>query len=100
MYFHIRPKLPTTLTITPQGLKVWEHVIWRINFEGYVIEVEKEKMQIKNIVLVLRTKHEIYTIVDEIENIKKFVETLENYIPRLSDYAQTGLEKFYRKIKL
>ncbi len=100
IYFHIRQKPPITLTITPQGLKIWKQILWRINFEGYVIEIEKEEMQIKNIVFVFRNKHEIYTITDTLENIKKFSEALEQYIPRLGEYPQTGLEKFYRKIKL
>lgn len=51
--------------------------------------MDKKLLIIKNIVLVFPSKHEIYTLADSIENLQKFSEELENYIPRVGEYQQS-----------
>ncbi len=100
LYFHIKRKAPIVLKIAPQGLMIGNKLVAWINLQSYVIEFEKKTLRFKNIVLLLGKNHEIYTIADTAEQLKIFSENLDEYIPRLWEYPQTGLEKFYRKIKL
>lgn len=100
LYFHTTWKNPIYLKIQANWLAIEDKTIAWINIQSYVIEMDKKLLIIKNIVLVFPSKHEIYTLADSIENLQKFSEELENYIPRVGEYQQSWLEKFYRKIKL
>ncbi len=100
LYFHIRPKAPIVLKLTPQGLMIGNTTVAWINLQSYVIEFEKKTLRFKNIVFLIGKRHEIYTIADTAEHLQQFSDQLEQYIPRVGEYPQTGLEKFYRKIKL
>lgn len=90
----------TTITISENWLLVWTKVIPWNNLVWYCIELEIKKKTIKNIVLVHQRWHSIYTINDNEENIKVFLETLNQTLPILSDFPQTFREKIIRKIKL
>lgn len=90
----------TTITISENWLLVWTKVIPWTNLVWYCIELEIKKKTIKNIVLVHQRWHSIYTINDNEENIKVFLETLNQTLPILSDFPQTFREKIIRKIKL
>ncbi|HPC34613.1 MAG TPA: hypothetical protein PLP73_03035 [Candidatus Absconditabacterales bacterium] len=100
IYYGIININETTITISENGLLVGTKVIPWNNLVGYCIELEIKKKTIKNIVLVHQRGHSIYTINDSEENIKVFLETLNQTLPILSDFPQTFREKIIRKIKL
>ena len=88
------------MKITDEWLILWDKLIPRTNLTWYVIEINKNDQQIKNIVLLSEKYHSIHTISDTIENIKAFVNQLDNYLPMVWEYNQTNREKFQRVIKL
>ncbi len=100
IYYGIININETTITISENWLLVWTKVIPWNNLVWYCIELEIKKKTIKNIVLVHQRWHSIYTINDSEENIKMFLETLNQTLPILSDFPQTFREKIIRKIKL
>jgi hypothetical protein len=100
IYYGIINVNEITITISENWLLVWTKVIPWNNLVWYCIELEIKKKTIKNIVLVHQRWHSIYTINDNEENIKVFLETLNQTLPILSDFPQTFREKIIRKIKL
>jgi len=88
------------LKITDEWLIVWNKLVPRTGLTWYVIEINKNDQQIKNIVLLSERNHSIYTISDNIDNIKSFFAQLNNYIPMVWDYDQTRREKIIRILKL
>lgn len=100
IYYGIININETTITISENWLLVWTKVIPWNNLVWYCIELEIKKKTIKNIVLVHQRWHSIYTINDSEENIKMFLETLNQTLPILSDFPQTFREKIIRKMKL
>ena len=88
------------MKITDEWLILWDKLIPRRNLTWYVIEINKNDQQIKNIVLLSEKYHSIHTISDTIENVKTFVNQLDNYLPMVWEYNQTNREKFQRVIKL
>jgi hypothetical protein len=88
------------MKITDEWLILWDKLIPRTNLTWYVIEINKNNQQIKNIVLLSEKYHSIHTISDTIENVKTFVNQLDNYLPMVWEYNQTNREKFQRVIKL
>ncbi len=88
------------MKITDEWLILWDKLIPRTKLTWYVIEINKNDQQIKNIVLLSENYHSIHTISDTMENIKAFVAQLDNYIPMVWEYEQTNREKFQRVIKL
>lgn len=88
------------MKITDEWLILWDKLIPRTNLTWYVIEINKNDQQIKNIVLLSEKYHSIHTISDTIENVKTFINQLDNYLPMVWEYNQTNREKFQRVIKL
>ncbi len=82
------------------ALLVGDKTFPRSHFTGYVIEIHSKSQEPKNIVLVTSRSHHIYSFDDELAQIHDFANALSNYLPMLEGYAQTGLEKFARKLKL
>jgi len=90
----------TFLKVTEEWLILWGKIIPRSNLQWYVIEINKDTQEIKNIVLILEKSHSIHTISDTVENIKSFLVQLDNFIPMLWEYDQTTREKLARVLKL
>ncbi len=68
---------------------------------GFVLEYHTEKKKIHNIVIIDDKKiPRIYTINDNEENLEKFVNELNGYVPLLDTYEQSTFDKMMRKIKL
>lgn len=68
---------------------------------GFVLEYHTEKKKIHNIVIIDDKKiPRIYTINDSEENLEKFVNELNGYVPLLDTYEQSTFDKMMRKIKL
>lgn len=89
-----------SLTITEEWLVVWEQIVPWAKMTWYVIEINKETQEIKNIVLLYEKSHSIYTIMDTPDHIKNFLSQLDNYLPMTWEYQQTRLEKLARILKL
>ncbi|HOG15536.1 MAG TPA: hypothetical protein PK674_03010 [Candidatus Absconditabacterales bacterium] len=100
IYYGIINVNEITITISENGLLVGTKVIPWTNLVGYCIELELKKQQIKNIVFVSQRGHTIYTINDSEENIKTFLENLNQMLPMLTDFPQNFWEKIVRKMKL
>ena len=81
-------------------LTINQKEISRLNISGYLLEINKENWEIKNIVFLINKKACIYTISDSIENLKIFIEKIDNFVPNLESYEQTSREKLSRKLKL
>ncbi len=70
------------------------------DFTSYTLEIEKKSNNIKNIVLIYPKWYTIYTIKDKEDTIKEFSKELDQYIPLVSEYNQSLLEKIIRLLKL
>lgn len=88
------------LKITENWLVMWDKIIPRTKLTWYVIEVDKNSQEIKNIVLLSEKNHSIHTIADSKENIEWFCAQLDNYTTMVWEYHQTTREKFARILKL
>lgn len=100
IYYGIINVNEITITISENWLLVWTKVIPWTSLVWYCIELELKKQQIKNIVFVSQRWHTIYTINDSEENIKTFLENLNQMLPMLTDFPQNFWEKIVRKMKL
>jgi len=88
------------MTITDNQLLVWTKSYPWNTFTWYIIEIYPKTQQIKNIVLLTRKWHMIYTFDDTLDHMETFLTQLDGYLPLLGDYSQTAIEKFSRKMKL
>lgn len=100
IYYWIINIQETTMKISDNGLLVWDKIIAWSNLIGYCLELEFKKQKIKNIVFVSPKWHSIYTISDEEENIRIFLENINQTLNPLSDFPQTFREKVSRRMKL
>jgi len=89
-----------SIKITENWLVIWDKIHIRNNLTWYVLEVNKNNWEIKNIVFLHTNSHNIYTIFDSIDNLKIFIENLENYIKMQPWYQQTLLEKIMRRFQI
>jgi len=64
------------------------------------LEIDPEKQNIKNIVFITQKHHNIHTISDSNENMRKFLEQLNKFLPMIGEFPQTFWEKVSRKMKL
>lgn len=89
-----------SLKITEEWLILWGKIIPWNTLTWYVIEINKDTQEIKNIVLLSNKTHSIHTISDSVDNIKNFLMQLDNYIPMVWEYSQTPWERLERILKL
>lgn len=89
-----------SIKVTENWLVIWDKIHIRSNLTWYVLEVNKNDWEIKNIVFLHPNSHNIYTIFDSIDNLKIFIENLENYIKMQPWYQQTFLEKIMRRFQI
>lgn len=88
------------MKITDEWLLIWNKLIPWTTLTWYVIEINKDDQQIKNIVLLSEKSHLIHTISDSTDNIKAFLTELDNYISMTWEYDQTRWERLARVLKL
>jgi len=100
IYYGIIDVQEINMRVTENWLIIKNNIVSWMTIEWYCIELDKSSQEIKNIVIVHKKWHAIYTIADSEENLQVFLEQLSNYAPMLQDYKQTFREKFSRKIKL
>lgn len=90
----IKLKLTDDWLILGDKLVPWTKLTW------YVIEINKETQEIKNIVLLSEKNHSIHTINDSKENLEWFLAQLDNFLPMEWEYHQTTWDKLARFLKL
>lgn len=89
-----------SIKIDETWILIWEKIhLWNI-LTWYVLEVNKNNWEIKNIVFLSAKWHNIYTISDNMDRLKLFVEALEQNIKMLPWYEQTFREKIMRKFQI
>ncbi|MFZ2151043.1 MAG: hypothetical protein WAZ12_04375 [Candidatus Absconditicoccaceae bacterium] len=90
----------TSIKISESGLLIGDKIRFWNTLTGYILEVNKNNGEIKNIVFLSVKNHNIYTISDNIDNLKTFIESLEQYIKMLPSFEQTFREKIMRKFQI
>ena len=89
-----------SIKISENWLLIWNKIhLWK-TLTWYILEVNKNNWEIKNIVFLSVKNHNIYTISDNIDNLKIFIESLEQYIKMLPSFEQTFREKIMRKFQI
>lgn len=88
------------MTLDETQLIIWTKNYPRSSFSWYIIEIYPTTQKIKNIVFLTSKWHLIYTFDDSLDTIKSFIVELEKYLPMLTDFHQTTIEKMSRKMKL
>ena len=66
----------------------------------FLFEWEVKSKKILNFVLVFDSHHEVFTITDSPENIERFAQKLNQYLPALDHYEQSTIDKLMRKLKI
>lgn len=100
LYYTLNVNQIIDIKIIDWILSIWDKTVSRSNYIGFVLEIEVKSDSVKNIVLVSKKYHNIFTINDEINNIWEFLDTMVNYIPHLDNYEQSFFEKLSRKFQL
>lgn len=100
MVFSVSLLEPWYLEITNNALYINKQAFARSAINGFVIEIYKERQEIKNIILIIDGKARIFSINDSLVNIRTFLVDLESHIPMVNWFEQTGMQLFLRKIKL
>lgn len=90
----------TSIKISESWLLIWDKIRFWNTLTWYILEVNKNNWEIKNIVFLSVKNHNIYTISDNIDNLKTFIESLEQYIKMLPSFEQTFREKIMRKFQI
>lgn len=88
------------MEIQDSFIKIKERTIPYVNLLGFVLEWDPQTGKAQNIVLILKSHHEIFTIEDSSQNIENFTQVLSKNIPVLEGYDQSFLEKVARKLKI
>lgn len=100
LYYTLNVNQTIEIKITDWILSIWNKNVARSNYIWFVLEIEVKTDSIKNIVLVSRKSHNIFTINDEVDKIWEFLDNMVNYIPHLDNYEQSFFEKLSRKFQL
>ena len=100
LYYGIINIQEINMKITDNGIIIWDKLIDWTKISWYSLEIDPKQQIIKNIVFIGTKHHNIYTINDTDDNIKSFLQELNNYLPMTWEYNQTFREKASRKMKL
>ena len=100
LYYGIINNKEIDIKITKNGLMFGSKISHWTKYNGYSLEIDPIKQEIKNIVFIAQKYHNIHTINDTDDNIKLFLNELNNYLPMIWEYNQTFREKASRKMKL
>ncbi len=100
LYYGIINIQEINMKITDNGIIIWDKLIDWTKISWYSLEIDPKQQIIKNIVFISTKHHNIYTINDTDDNIKSFLQELNNYLPMTWEYNQTFREKASRKMKL
>ena len=100
MVFAVSILEPINIEVSANFLRIKnKHYSWS-SINWFVIEIYKDKQEIKNIVLIIDNKPNIYTVNDSKQNTRDFLVELETHVDMYDHYRQSGMQLFLRKIKL
>jgi hypothetical protein len=99
-YYSVKNSTPTTMKILDTGLQVDRKIFPRSSLQWFALELDTKWQIIKNIVILARDGHTIHSIHDSNENLQKFVQSLNAYIPMVDKFDQNTREKILRKLKV
>jgi len=100
LFFLSKANTETKMIIKPEGLVIGERLVPYSQIKGFVIEMDKTTLKLRNIVLVYEKTAEIYTLKDKKKQQEIFFSELSKIIPFLENYEQSGLDRLMRKLKL
>jgi hypothetical protein len=100
LYYGIINNQELNIKITDNWLMIGSKISNWTKFSWYCLEIDPVKQKIKNIVFIAPRYHNIHTINDTDDNIKEFLQELNNYLPMTWEFPQTFREKASRKMKL
>jgi len=99
-YYTVSSNHSIDAVVETSGLRLGKQLHPWNALRGYVLEIDKNTQLIKNIVFLFPKYHLIHTFEDEKDEIKTFILALNDYLPMLSEYEQSFLQKLTRVIKL
>lgn len=88
------------MRIDKSGLVIGKTMYSRSSLEGYVLEIDRKTQLLKNIVIITKKGHEIFTLRDDKEVIRDFILSLDKNIPLLDGFEQSAFEKLARRLEL
>ena len=101
LYFSLRSNKTVSMIIWKKVLQIWKVIYQWNELRWFVLEYHTKKKKIHNIVIIdNKNNPKIYTIKDSDENLEDFINELNNYIPMLEKFDQSGLDRFLRRLKL
>jgi len=101
LYFSLRSNKTVSIIIWKKVLQIWKVIYQWNELRWFVLEYHTKKKKIHNIVIIdNKNNPKIYTIKDSDENLEDFINELNNYIPMLEKFDQSGLDRFLRRLKL
>ena len=101
LYFSLRSNKTVSMIIWKKVLQIWKVIYQWNELRWFVLEYHTKKKKIHNIVIIdNKNNPKIYTIKDSDENLEDFINELNNYIPMLEKFDQSGFDRFLRRLKL
>lgn len=100
LFFSISNNQSIEIIMLDEFLQIWPKAYPRGKLTGFVIEIEPQKQDIKNIVFLIGNQKLIHSFDDSKEHIKNFIVSLSDKLPMMGEYEQTFTEKLSRKLKL
>jgi hypothetical protein len=100
LYYGIINNQELNIKITDDWLMIGSKIANWKKFSWYSLEIDPIKQKIKNIIFIAPKYHNIHTVNDTDDNIKIFLQELNNYLPMIWEFPQTFREKVSRKMKL
>ena len=101
LYFSLRSNKTVSIIIWKKVLQIWKVIYQWNELRWFVLEYHTKKKKIHNIVIIdNKNNPKIYTIKDSDENLEDFINELNNYIPMLEKFDQSGFDRFLRRLKL
>jgi hypothetical protein len=88
------------MRIDKSGLVIGKTMYSRSSLEGYVLEIDRKTQLLKNIIIITKKGHEIFTLRDDKEVIRDFILSLDKNIPLLDGFEQSAFEKLARRLEL
>lgn len=100
LFFLAKTGTEITLLLKSEWIQIGERLLPFAMMKGFVVEMEKKSWNLKNIVFVLESSVEIYTLKDTSEQQQLFFTELSKLTPFLENYEQGTVDKLMRRMKL
>lgn len=100
LFFQQKSSRELQLELLDAGIRAGNKMWTFAEFQGFVVEMDKNTNMLHNLVLVAPKSVEIFTFRDKQEVIVDFCQKLESSLPQLEGYHQSFADKVLRKCKL